>query len=43
MATKRARKSKGKPEVSNREIVDHWFDVAADRVAGELLTTARAA
>ena len=32
MATKRARKSKGKPEVSNYEIVNHWFDVAADRM-----------
>ena len=32
MATKRARKSKGKPEVSNYDIVNHWFDVAADRM-----------
>ena len=32
MATKRARKSKAKPEVSNYDIVNHWFDVAADRM-----------
>jgi glutamate dehydrogenase (NAD(P)+) len=33
MATKPARKSKkDRPEVSNREIVDHWFDLAADRM-----------
>ena len=32
MATKRARKSKGKPEVSNYDIVNHWFDLAADRM-----------
>jgi hypothetical protein len=32
MAAKRTRKSKGKPEVSNYEIVNHWFDVAADRM-----------
>jgi len=32
MATKRTRKSKGKPEVSNYDIVNHWFDVAADRM-----------
>jgi glutamate dehydrogenase (NAD(P)+) len=33
MATKRARKSKAKAaEVSNYEIVNHWFDLAADRM-----------
>jgi glutamate dehydrogenase (NAD(P)+) len=32
MATKRTRKSKGAPEVSNYEIVNHWFDLAADRM-----------
>ena len=32
MATKRARKSKAAAEVSNREIVDHWFELAADRM-----------
>src|SRR5215207_4656564 len=32
MATKRARKSKARPEVSNYDIVNHWFDVAADRI-----------
>ena len=32
MATKRARKSKGTPEVSNYDIVNHWFDLAADRM-----------
>src|SRR5215208_6024310 len=32
MATKRTRKSKGKPEVSNYDIVNHWFDLAADRM-----------
>jgi glutamate dehydrogenase (NAD(P)+) len=32
MATKRTRKSKSKPEVSNYDIVNHWFDVAADRM-----------
>ena len=32
MATKPRRKPKGAPEVSNYEIVNHWFDVAADRM-----------
>jgi len=32
MATKRARKSKGVAEVSNYDIVNHWFDLAADRM-----------
>jgi glutamate dehydrogenase (NAD(P)+) len=32
MATKRTRKSKAAPEVSNYEIVNHWFDLAADRM-----------
>ena len=32
MATKRARKSKSTPEVSNYDIVNHWFDLAADRM-----------
>ena len=32
MATKRARKSKSEPEVSNYDIVNHWFDLAADRM-----------
>ena len=32
MATKRTRKSKSAPEVSNYEIVNHWFDLAADRL-----------
>ena len=32
MATKRTRKSQGRPEVSNYEIVNHWFDLAADRM-----------
>jgi len=32
MATKRTRKSKDAPEVSNYEIVNHWFDLAADRM-----------
>src|SRR4051812_44130621 len=32
MATKRTRKSKSAPEVSNYDIVNHWFDLAADRM-----------
>ena len=32
MATKRTRKSKSAPEVSNYDIVNHWFDFAADRM-----------
>jgi glutamate dehydrogenase (NAD(P)+) len=33
MATKPSRKSKqGAPEVSNYDIVNHWFDLAADRM-----------
>jgi glutamate dehydrogenase (NAD(P)+) len=32
MATKRTRKSKTAPEVSNYDIVNHWFDLAADRM-----------
>ena len=32
MATKRTRKSKSAPEVSNYDIVNHWFDLAADRI-----------
>src|SRR5436190_7787061 len=32
MATKRTRKSKAQPEVSNYDIVNHWFDLAADRM-----------
>jgi glutamate dehydrogenase (NAD(P)+) len=32
MATKPRRKPKGAPEVSNYEIVNHWFDLAADRM-----------
>ena len=32
MAPKRTRKSKSAPEVSNYDIVNHWFDLAADRM-----------
>jgi glutamate dehydrogenase (NAD(P)+) len=32
MATRRTRKSGAGPEVSNYEIVNHWFDLAADRM-----------
>ena len=32
MATKRTRKSKSAPEVSNYDIVNHYFDLAADRM-----------
>jgi glutamate dehydrogenase (NAD(P)+) len=32
MATKRTRKSNSAPEVSNYDIVNHWFDLAADRM-----------
>jgi glutamate dehydrogenase (NAD(P)+) len=32
MATERTRKSKSAPEVSNYDIVNHWFDLAADRM-----------
>jgi glutamate dehydrogenase (NAD(P)+) len=32
MATKRTRKSKSAAEVSNYDIVNHWFDLAADRM-----------
>ena len=32
MATKPKRKAKGAPEVSNYDIVNHWFDLAADRM-----------